>query len=48
MSYCRPIVSINTDGAGSAHGFQDLLVMQGVTGLDFTTLIAHVDAAPLP
>jgi len=42
------IVSIDSDGAGSAHGFQDLLVLQGVTGLDFSTLIAHVDAAPLP
>jgi hypothetical protein len=42
------IVSIDSDGAGSAHGFQDLLLLQGVTGLDFSTLIAHVDATPLP
>ncbi|MBW8832223.1 MAG: type I secretion C-terminal target domain-containing protein, partial [Burkholderiales bacterium] len=42
------IVSIDSDGAGSTHGFHDLLVMQGVTGLDFGTLIAHVDATPLP
>jgi len=42
------IVSIDSDGAGLTHGFQDLLIMQGVTGLDFGTLIAHVDATPLP
>jgi len=41
------IVSIDCDGAGSAHVFQDLLLLQGVTGLDFSTLIAHVDATPL-
>ena len=41
-------VSIDSDGADSAHCFHDLLVMQGVTRLDFGTLIAHVDAAPLP
>jgi Ca2+-binding RTX toxin-like protein len=42
------IVSLDFDGAGSAHGFQDLLLLQGVTGLDFGTLIGHVDAAALP
>jgi Ca2+-binding RTX toxin-like protein len=42
------IVSIDVDGAGSAHGFHDLLLLQGVTGLDFSTLIGHVDAAALP
>jgi Ca2+-binding RTX toxin-like protein len=42
------IVSVDFDGAGSAHTFQDLLLLQGVTGLDFSTLIGHVDAAPLP
>ena len=42
------IVSIDRDGAGGAFGFQDLVVLQGVTGLDFSTLIAHVDPTPLP
>ena len=42
------VVSIDIDGAGSAHGFQDLLLLQGVTGLDFGSLIGHVDPAPLP
>ncbi|HMC14131.1 MAG TPA: type I secretion C-terminal target domain-containing protein [Albitalea sp.] len=42
------IVSIDIDGAGSVYGFQDLLVLQGVTGLDFSTLVAHIDANPLP
>jgi hypothetical protein len=41
------VVSIDADGAGSAHGFQDLVVLSGVTGLDLQTLLAHVDTAPL-
>ena len=42
------VVSVDMDGSGSAHEFQDLLILQGVTGLDFATLMAHVDAHPLP
>ena len=42
------VVSVDMDGSGSAHDLQDLLILQGVTGLDFATLIAHVDAHPLP
>ena len=41
------IVSIDSDGAGSAHGFHDLLVLSGVTGLDMQTLLSHVDSAAL-
>ena len=42
------IVSIDSDGAGTAHGFQDLLVLSGVTGLDLQTLLPHIDPNPLP
>ncbi|MEO5697328.1 MAG: type I secretion C-terminal target domain-containing protein, partial [Burkholderiaceae bacterium] len=42
------IVAIDLDGAGSANGYADLLVLQGLTGLDFGTLIAHIDPNPLP
>ena len=41
------IVSIDFDGAGTGHSFHDLLVLQGLTGLDFATLVAHVDTHPL-
>uniref|UniRef100_UPI0010F595AF beta strand repeat-containing protein n=1 Tax=Ramlibacter sp. 2FC TaxID=2502188 RepID=UPI0010F595AF len=41
------IVSIDRDGAGSAYSAQDLLVLQGITGLDNETLMAHIDADPL-
>ena len=42
------IVSIDSDGAGTAHGFQDLLALSGVTGLDLQTLLPHIDPNPLP
>jgi Ca2+-binding RTX toxin-like protein len=42
------IVSVDRDGASSAYGAQDLVVLQGVTGLDFATLLSHIDAQPLP
>ncbi|WP_234986073.1 Ig-like domain-containing protein [Pseudogulbenkiania subflava] len=42
------VVSIDRDGAGSLYHMQDLVVLQGVTGLDMTTLLKHVDTNPLP
>jgi hypothetical protein len=39
-------VSIDRDGAGSAFSMQDLLVLQGVTGLDMETLLQHLDGTP--
>ena len=35
------IVSIDRDGTGSSHGFQDLVLLQGVTGLNLTTLLSN-------
>ena len=42
------IVSIDRDGTGAAHSMEDLLVLQGVTGLDLSALLPHVDAHPYP
>ena len=42
------VVSVDRDGAGSLYQMQDLVVLQGVTGLDTTTLMKHVDTNPLP
>jgi Ca2+-binding RTX toxin-like protein len=35
------------DVAGQGHDFQDLVLLQGVTGITMATLAAHVDPYPL-
>jgi hypothetical protein len=40
------IVSVDRDGAGTAYGMEDLVVLQGVLGLDAETLMAHIDPDP--
>jgi Ca2+-binding RTX toxin-like protein len=35
------IVSVDRDGAGSAFGFQDFVILQGVTGIDLNTLVTN-------
>ena len=42
------VVSIDRDGAGTTYGMQDLVVLQGVTGLDLASLQAHLDPQPWP
>jgi Ca2+-binding RTX toxin-like protein len=42
------IVALDRDGAGSAYTTHDLLVLQGVTGLDLAALQSHIDAQPWP
>ncbi|WP_119157895.1 type I secretion C-terminal target domain-containing protein [Caldimonas tepidiphila] len=41
------VVSIDADGAQGTAAFRDLVVLQGVTGLDLDALLAQVDANPL-
>jgi VCBS repeat-containing protein len=42
------IISIDRDGAGSAHGFEDFVVLSGITGLSLTSLLTNnnIDVTP--
>ena len=40
------IVSVDQDGAGTAYGMEDIVVLQGVLGMDDATLMAHIDPDP--
>ncbi|SCK21933.1 S-layer family protein, partial [Vogesella sp. LIG4] len=41
------VISVDRDGAGGKYQMQDMVVLQGVTGLDLTTLLKHVDTSQI-
>ncbi|MFC3533651.1 type I secretion C-terminal target domain-containing protein [Vogesella facilis] len=41
------VISIDRDGAGSQYQMQDMVILQGSTGIDMSTLLKHVDTNPL-
>ncbi|MEQ6289382.1 beta strand repeat-containing protein, partial [Vogesella sp. GCM10023246] len=41
------VISIDRDGAGNQYQMQDMVILQGSTGIDMTTLLKHVDTNPL-
>jgi Ca2+-binding RTX toxin-like protein len=40
------IVAVDSDGSGATQGFQDVVVLQGVTGLDLNTLLTNGNIVP--